>query len=68
MKDAQHAVMMERAVYNYCESHSTALDEVLYELQRETHLKTLAPQMLSGQLLGQLLTNITKMKNVKSFL
>ena len=65
MKDTQHAVMLEKAVYNYCEGHSTALDKVLYELQRETHLKTLAPQMLSGQLLGQLLTNITRMKNVK---
>lgn len=65
MKDMQHAVMMERAVYDYCEKHSTALEETLYELQRETHLKTLAPQMLSGHLVGQFLTSIARMKNVK---
>jgi len=65
MKDAQHAVMMERAVYAYCEAHSTPQDEVLHQLERETHLKTLAPQMLSGQLQGQLLTTLTRIKGVK---
>jgi len=65
MKDAQHAVMMERAVYAYCEGHSSAQDEVLHQLERETHLKTLAPQMLSGQLQGQLLTALTRIKAVK---
>ncbi len=39
----------------YCQSHTSPLSPLLHELERETHLKTLAPQMLSGPLQGQLL-------------
>ena len=39
----------------YCQSHTSPLAPLLHELERETHLKTLAPQMLSGPLQGQLL-------------
>ena len=45
----------------YCLDHSTAQSDVLYELERETFLRTLAPQMLSGPLQGLLLTMISKM-------
>ena len=37
----------------YCLRHTTALHEVLHELERETHLKTLHPHMISGPLQGQ---------------
>ena len=40
---------------DYCEELSTPPGELLYRLERETHLKTLAPQMMSGQLQGQFL-------------
>jgi len=40
---------------DYCERMSTPPAELLYRLERETHLKTLAPQMLSGRLQGQFL-------------
>lgn len=40
---------------NYAEAHSSKSSELLYQLERETHLKTLAPIMLSGSLQGQLL-------------
>ena len=43
------------ALQQYCEAHSGQVDEVLYELERETGLKTLAPQMISGHLQGQFL-------------
>lgn len=46
---------------DYCEAHSGWPSEVLYELERETNLKTLAPQMLSGKLQGQLFAMISKM-------
>jgi len=39
----------------YCEAHTSPLSPLLKELERETYLKTLAPQMLSGPLQGQLL-------------
>lgn len=43
------------AIHHYCETHSGAPDPILYELERETGLKTLAPQMISGYLQGRLL-------------
>ena len=43
----------------YCEKYSSPPDEILRDLERETHLKTLAPQMLSGHLQGTFLTWIS---------
>ncbi len=40
----------------YCEKLSEQPSQLLYELERETYLKTLAPQMLSGPLQGRLLS------------
>ena len=51
--------LTEKAILQYCEAHTTPPSEVLYQLERETHLKTLAPQMLSGHLQGQLLRFIS---------
>lgn len=48
------------ALQSYCEAHSGQLNELLYELERETGLKTLAPQMISGHLQGQLLQMISQ--------
>lgn len=39
----------------YCLAHTSKLDALLLELERETHLRTLSPQMLSGSYQGQLL-------------
>ncbi len=55
-------------ILRYCESHSTAPDQILYELERETHLKTLAPQMMSGSLQGQLLRLLSQLLNGKQYL
>ena len=52
----------------YCEQHSTPADLVLYELERETYLKTLAPQMMSGKLQGQLLRFLSQMIRPQSIL
>ena len=43
------------ATHDYCLKHSSPLSSVLHELERETHLRTLGPQMLSGAYQGQLL-------------
>ena len=52
----------------YCEKYSSPVSDILYELERETNLKTLAPQMISGPLQGQLLTFISHMIDPKQIL
>lgn len=46
----------------YCESHTHQPDAVLIELERQTHLQTIAPQMVSGKMQGRLLSLISKLK------
>ena len=45
----------------YAEAHTTAESRVLKELSRETNLKVLMPQMLSGHLQGQFLKMLSCM-------
>lgn len=45
----------------YCLQHSTPLSPLLEALERETHLRTLSPQMLSGPLQGALLRMVSQM-------
>lgn len=45
----------------YCLQHSTPPGALLRTLERETHLRTLNPQMLSGPLQGMLLKMICRM-------
>lgn len=52
----------------YCEAHTTPPSPILNELERETHLKTLAPQMLSGAVQGQFLRLITLLLQPKTIL
>lgn len=47
--------------YEYCQKHTTAPGAVLNALERETHLRTISPQMLSGPYQGQLLRFISLM-------
>ena len=44
-----------KAIEEYCEALSSDPSPLLQSLERETHLKTLAPQMISGKLQGQFL-------------
>lgn len=48
-------------IWEYAQQYSTPEDTVLYQLYRETHLKTVYPNMLSGNLQGRLLTMICDM-------
>lgn len=52
----------------YCEAHSTAESALLYELNRETHLRTTHPRMLSGHLQGRLLALISTLKKPRHIL
>lgn len=48
-------------IENYCIAHSQEIPEYLHELERATHLRTLAPQMISGKLLGRYLSFISNL-------
>ena len=48
-------------IEQYAEAHTSPETEILQALVRETHLKTLAPRMLSGHLQGRFLSMIAKM-------
>jgi predicted O-methyltransferase YrrM len=57
-----------QAIHDYCARHSSQPDEILNALERETHLKTLAPQMLSGPLQGRFLSLLSKLVKPKQIL
>lgn len=49
----------------YCENHTSAEDDLLKHITRETHAKVLMPRMLSGHLQGKTLELMVKMLNPK---
>jgi predicted O-methyltransferase YrrM len=53
--------LISNQIESYCESHTSTESDLLYRLNRETHIKMMNPRMLSGQLQGGLLTMISKM-------
>ncbi len=55
-------------ITTYCEAHSSPQPPLLYELERETYLKTLAPQMISGHLQGRLLGLLSSLLQPKVIL
>lgn len=57
-----------KAIHQYCQEHSTAPSQQLIDLERETHLKTLAPQMLSGPLQGRFLAMVSHLLRPKKIL
>lgn len=57
-----------KELYEYCDAHSHDEDEVLKELERQTHLQTIAPQMISGRMQGRFLSLISKLKQPRYIL
>lgn len=51
----------EKEIDAYCESQTSPPSQVLMDLERQTHLKTMAPQMASGYLQGRLLSMLSHM-------
>ncbi len=49
------------ALERYLLAHTTPEEELLAELDRETHRRTVAPRMLSGHLQGRLLTMLVQL-------
>jgi len=53
---------------SYAASCSSGIGDLLQQLERETHLKTLAPAMLSGSLVGNLLRLFSQLLQPKTIL
>ena len=53
--------MINKEIEQYIEEHTTNENEVLYKLNRATHLKTFYPNMLSGHVQGKFLEMISYM-------
>ncbi len=49
------------AIERYIHENSTPEDPLLHELERETHLREVAPRMLSGHIQGRLLDLLVRM-------
>lgn len=54
---------MEREILKYITAHITPEDPVLTELYRQTHIKFVNPNMVSGHLQGKILEMISRMIN-----
>ncbi|MFM8487264.1 MAG: methyltransferase, partial [Bacteroidota bacterium] len=46
---------------DYCLAHTSPQSDLLESLERETNLKTLSPQMLSGAFQGSMLRFVSQM-------
>lgn len=53
---------------NYCEEVTSPESEILYNLNRQTHLQMVNPRMLSGHFQGRLLALLSKMIRPKNIL
>ena len=57
--DRQDYPITKPHLEKYAEEHTTAQPDYLYDLYRETHLKTMYPRMMSGQLQGSFLRMVS---------
>ncbi len=53
--------MIKEDLKKYVEEHTSPESELLYHLNRETHLKTIHPRMISGHLQGKFLEMLSTM-------
>jgi caffeoyl-CoA O-methyltransferase len=54
-------MITDQDIQTYAEAHTSPESELLQKLNRQTHVKTLQPRMLSGHLQGQFLTMVSRM-------
>ena len=60
--------MLAAEIQKYTDDYSNVHDPVLNEVERSTHLHTIAPQMLSGRVQGAFLTLMTSLSQAKNVL
>jgi len=59
---------IDEQLEDYVEKHTTEESEVLYDLNRQTHINVLQPRMLSGHLQGRVLSMLSHMIKPKRIL
>ena len=60
--------MLDPEIQKYTDTYSNVHDPILEEVERSTHLHTIAPQMLSGRVQGALLTLFASMLEAEHIL
>jgi len=60
--------MIDKKIEAYLEAHTTDESPLLYGLNRETHIKTFYPNMLSGKVQGKFLEMVVRMLQPKRIL
>jgi caffeoyl-CoA O-methyltransferase len=60
--------MLDPQIHHYTDTYSNIADPILEEVERSTHLHTIAPQMLSGRVQGKLLTWLATMLQAEHIL
>lgn len=60
--------LIDHEIESYCEQHTSPESDLLFRLNRQTHLETINPRMLSGQLQGLFLSFLSKMMQPKRIL
>lgn len=60
--------MLDPQIQQYTDTFSNVDDPILEEVERSTHLHTIAPQMLSGRVQGKLLTWLASWINAEHIL
>ena len=59
---------IDEKLEEYVEQHTTKESDILYELNRQTHINVLQPRMLSGHLQGRVLSMLSHMIKPKRIL
>lgn len=59
---------IHESIQDYAEAHTAPESPLLYELARDTHLKTMYPRMLSGHLQGRILSLFSKIHRPETIL
>lgn len=67
-KEKQIHPFVDKRVEDYCDKHHSNNNEILNELNRQTHLKFIKPQMVSGAWQGEFLMLICKILRPKNIL
>lgn len=60
--------MIKKEISAYIEAHTSEENELLYTLNRQTHLKTFYPNMLSGKVQGKFLEMVVHMLQARRIL
>lgn len=65
---SEKGFLVDSAIEHYCELHTTAEDEILEQLARETNLKMVIPHMLSSKVQGRMLNMVVELVQPRNIL